>query len=205
MCSARLIRRLPARESRWRCCWPEEASRGAVPFQDAKWSRLVNRWMLPTSASSRAALEGPMPGSWSSVEPRASTRARISFWQVLDLAVGAFQLGDQLGCEARGGSCRRCRGAWWPRSGSGLVPRTGTAWPRRGAAPSSSRWIRLMVWVRARPSSSRRSASRPSTTRSGLTSSMTRFGDRSAASATECASTGSVLRPLPVAKTLHLR
>ena len=35
----------------------------------------------------------------------------------------------------------------------------------------------------------------------GLTSTLTRFGDRNAASATECASTGSVLRPLPVAKT----
>jgi hypothetical protein len=43
MCSARLIRRLPARESRWRCCWPEEASRGAVPFQEANRSRLANR------------------------------------------------------------------------------------------------------------------------------------------------------------------
>jgi len=36
MCSARLICRLPARDSRWRICSPEEASMGAVPFQDAK-------------------------------------------------------------------------------------------------------------------------------------------------------------------------
>jgi hypothetical protein len=28
--------RLPARDSRCRSCWPEEASSGAVPFQDAK-------------------------------------------------------------------------------------------------------------------------------------------------------------------------
>jgi SnoaL-like polyketide cyclase len=32
MCSARLMRRLPARESRWRCWLPEEASSGAVSF-----------------------------------------------------------------------------------------------------------------------------------------------------------------------------
>ena len=29
-------RRFPARESRWRMCWPLEASIGAVPVQDAK-------------------------------------------------------------------------------------------------------------------------------------------------------------------------
>ena len=34
---------------------------GAVPFQDAKWSRSGNRVMSPTSTSSRAAPEGPMP------------------------------------------------------------------------------------------------------------------------------------------------
>jgi hypothetical protein len=49
MCSARLMRRLPARESRWRFCSPEEASMGAVPFQEAKWARLVNRPMSPSS------------------------------------------------------------------------------------------------------------------------------------------------------------
>ena len=85
MCSARLIRLFPARDSRCRNCWPDDASSGAVPFQDAKWSRLANRWMLPTSASSRAALEGPMPCSWSSVEPWAWTSVVISFLQALIL------------------------------------------------------------------------------------------------------------------------
>ena len=36
MCRTRLSRRFPARESRCRCCWPEEASSGAVPVQEAK-------------------------------------------------------------------------------------------------------------------------------------------------------------------------
>ena len=37
MCRARLMRRFPARDSRWRFWSPEEASMGAVPFQEAKW------------------------------------------------------------------------------------------------------------------------------------------------------------------------
>jgi hypothetical protein len=36
MCRARLIWQLPARDSQWRIWSPEEASMGAVPFQDAK-------------------------------------------------------------------------------------------------------------------------------------------------------------------------
>ena len=35
---------------------------GAVPFQDAKWALVGNRVMSPTSTSSRAAPEGPIPG-----------------------------------------------------------------------------------------------------------------------------------------------
>ena len=38
MCSTRLICRFPARDSRWRTWSPEEASMGAVPFQEAKWA-----------------------------------------------------------------------------------------------------------------------------------------------------------------------
>ena len=38
MCRTRLSRRFPARDSRWRICWPEEASIGAVPVQEAKWA-----------------------------------------------------------------------------------------------------------------------------------------------------------------------
>jgi hypothetical protein len=37
------MRRLPARDRRWRRCSPEEASIGAVPVQDAKWALLGNR------------------------------------------------------------------------------------------------------------------------------------------------------------------
>ena len=55
------MRRLPARDSRWRCWSPEEASMGAVPFQEAKWSAVANRSMSPMSPSSRAAPDGPIP------------------------------------------------------------------------------------------------------------------------------------------------
>ena len=61
MCSTRLILRFPPRERRWRTLSPEEASIGAVPVQDAKCPLSGNRVMSPTSTSSRAAPEGPMP------------------------------------------------------------------------------------------------------------------------------------------------
>ncbi len=61
MCSTRLICRFPARESRWRTWSPEEASIGAVPFQEAKCALVGNRVMPATSTSSRAAPEGPIP------------------------------------------------------------------------------------------------------------------------------------------------
>lgn len=51
-------RRLPARHSRWRFWSPEDASIGAVPFQDAKCAAVQNRLMSPMSPMSRAALTG---------------------------------------------------------------------------------------------------------------------------------------------------
>ena len=62
-----------------------------------------------------------------------------------------------------------------------------------------------MVWVRARPSSSRRSASMPITCRSASTPTRTRFGVRSATIATEWASTGSLLRVVAGGEHPHLR
>jgi hypothetical protein len=62
MCSTRLIWRFPARDRRWRTCSPEEAPIGAVPFDEAKWASSGNLVTSLTSASSRAAPEGPIPG-----------------------------------------------------------------------------------------------------------------------------------------------
>jgi len=78
MWSMWFIRRFPARERRCRFCSPEEASRGAVPVQDAKRLRSANRAMSPTSANVRAATTGPTPGRSISREPRALTRALSS-------------------------------------------------------------------------------------------------------------------------------
>src|SRR5215469_14960381 len=99
MCSARLMRRLPARESRCRCWLPEDASSGAVPFQEAYRSRSARRWISPTSASNRAALDGPMPVSSSTVEPRSVTRVVSCFFDCFDLAVDRLELADQLDDE----------------------------------------------------------------------------------------------------------
>src|SRR5690349_11987988 len=61
--------------------------------------------------------------------------------------------------------------------------------------------MRLTVSVRVRPSSSRRSTSNRSTTVKSSAATIRRPGLRSPATATLCASTGSVLRPCPVSKT----
>jgi hypothetical protein len=58
VCRTRLICRFPARERRCRTWSPDEASIGAVPFQNAKWALVGNRVMSPTSTSSRAAPVG---------------------------------------------------------------------------------------------------------------------------------------------------
>jgi hypothetical protein len=71
MCRARLMRRLPARESRWRCWSAEEASRGAVPLQDAKWLRLAKRVMSPMSPSSRAHSTGRHRATFAGGWPRS--------------------------------------------------------------------------------------------------------------------------------------
>jgi hypothetical protein len=78
MCSTRLICRLPARESRCRIWSPEEASIGAVPFQEAKWARSGKRVMSATSTSSRAAPDGPILGRSINVVPVAATRTLSS-------------------------------------------------------------------------------------------------------------------------------
>ncbi len=49
------MRRLPARERRWRCWSPQEASSAAVPFREAKWPGLASRRMSAMSPSSRPA------------------------------------------------------------------------------------------------------------------------------------------------------
>ena len=71
VCSAMLTGRLPPRESRCRTLSPEVASIGAVPVQDAKWPVAVDRVMSPTSTSSLAAPEGPVPCRSSSLVPVA--------------------------------------------------------------------------------------------------------------------------------------
>jgi len=59
---------------------PEEASRGAVPFQEAKWALFGKRVMSPTSTRRRAAPEGPMPCRSIRLVPVAATSALSSLF-----------------------------------------------------------------------------------------------------------------------------
>jgi hypothetical protein len=99
MCRTRLIRRLPVRDRRWRFWSPEDASIGAVPFQQAKWALLRNRLMSPMSPSRRAAPDGPIPLSWLK---RAGSRGD-ELAEVLvrgpDLRVDGGQLLDEFASE----------------------------------------------------------------------------------------------------------
>jgi hypothetical protein len=77
MCSAWLILRFPARDSRWRTWSPEDTPVGAVPLQLANLSLAANRETSPASARIRPAITGPIPNRPVSVVPVAATRALI--------------------------------------------------------------------------------------------------------------------------------
>ena len=109
MCRTRLTCRFPARDSRWRTWSPEDASIGAVPFQEAKCPRLGNRAMSPASTRSRAAPDGPIPSRAVSVVPAAFSAA------VSSLSAAFLR--------------------WWIRSRS----LTSSAATRRRACPAGSR------------------------------------------------------------------
>jgi hypothetical protein len=83
MCSTWFIFRFPARDSRCLICSPEEASRGAVPVQEANRFRSANRETSPTSARIRAATTGPTLGRSINLEPRARTIALSSLVRAL--------------------------------------------------------------------------------------------------------------------------
>ena len=67
---------MPARESRWRTWSPEDASIGAVPFQDAKCALEGKRATSRASISSRAAPDGPIPFKLVKVVPVAWSSSR---------------------------------------------------------------------------------------------------------------------------------
>ena len=80
---------------------------GAVPFQDAKWALLGKRVMSPTSTSSRAAPDGPMPCRSSRAVPVASTSSRELLVRGLLPLVDPFEVGDQFGGDTPSGLAGR--------------------------------------------------------------------------------------------------
>jgi hypothetical protein len=76
---------------------------GAVPFQEANRPLSAKRPMSPTSASSLAALEGPMPCSCSRVLPVAAISSSSSVSAVLIPLVDQRRLADQVRGQASAG------------------------------------------------------------------------------------------------------
>jgi hypothetical protein len=75
MWMAWLSRRFPRLLSRLTFRCPEETSIGAVPLQDAKWSRFLKRDTSRTSPMTAAAMTGPTPNSPVRLVPDARTAA----------------------------------------------------------------------------------------------------------------------------------
>ena len=144
MCRTWFNRRFPARDSRCRICSPEEASRGAVPVQDAKWLRSGNRAMSPTSARILAAPAGPMPCRSIRCEPRAwtavlSSLIRVSVWR-------RWRPGRPAPRPPSAGlSCPR--GIWARVEPSGDGTKTAAQDPDSSAASAGMRTRRLTLWV----------------------------------------------------------
>ncbi len=67
-----------------------------MPFQDANRSLSAKRWMSPTSASSRAAPVGPMPGQVHQNGAAVGDKRGEFLLGGLDLAVDGLELTDQL-------------------------------------------------------------------------------------------------------------
>ena len=166
-------------------------------------SRSGNRVMSPTSTSSRAAPEGPMPCRSSSDVPVAASRAR-------ELLVGvpccgrrsARRSADQLGRDPLAGLARR-RHAGAPPARSGLGLRRGQEQLRSAGhrVPAAARAAGRSCGCAPHPGSGagRPAAAAPSSCSSATTGRSPAI--RVPTSATECASVASVLRPCPVANT----
>jgi hypothetical protein len=94
---------------------------GAVPFQEAKWARLVKRRMSALSPMRRAAPDGPMPCSccsWLPVEVTSSVQLGVGD---LDLLVDRYQLVDQLGGQPAAGLAGHVPRAHAREQGAGLL------------------------------------------------------------------------------------
>ena len=120
MCRTRLMRRFPARDRRWRRWSPDDASRGAVPFPEAKWPRLAKRRMSPMS---RAA-----PGRPDAVElQQAATAVLDQGGQFLlrrfDFLVDLDKLADEFGGQPATDPSDEVTWADGDQQGAGLVGR----------------------------------------------------------------------------------
>jgi hypothetical protein len=108
MCSARLMRRLPARESRCRVCSPEEASSGAVPFPGVE-RVAVGEPVDVADVNQQPGRTGEADaGELHRVDPRAWMRSRSSFLTAL-IFLSTASSSTISSTRVGAWSCRQCR------------------------------------------------------------------------------------------------
>jgi hypothetical protein len=124
-CSTRLICRFPARDKRWRTWSPEEASIGAVPFQEAKMPPIrepgdaAGLDQQPCGAGRADPLQGHQRGAGG-----LEGGGQLLAGGLLAL-MDTFQVGDQLGGDPPAGTSRDARCRPMPRRPSTAQTRPG--------------------------------------------------------------------------------
>ena len=159
------MRRFPARESRWRVWLPEDASRGAVPFQEANRSRRANRRGVGDVGEQPGGAAGPGAVQARQGSPAGGDQPGEFLVQGPGLLAGRLELAGQPGGEPAAGLAGQVprpdggdQRAGLP-GGAELLGPAGQQLQQEPVQPAAT-------WVRAWPSSSRRPASMPVTTRS---------------------------------------
>ena len=84
---------------------------GAVPFQEAKWSRLGKRVMSPTSTRRRAAPEGSDAVQVHQAGACRSEQLLELLVSFLGALVDPFEVSDKLGCQASAGRADHVAGS----------------------------------------------------------------------------------------------
>ena len=132
------MRLFPARESRWRNWLPEDASSGAVPFQEANRSRRANRWSVGDVGEQPGGAGRPDAVQVHQGGPASGDQPGEFLVQGPGLLIDGLELADQPGGEPAAGLAGQVPRPDRCDQRRGPAGRTGTSWPRRAAAPAAA-------------------------------------------------------------------